>query len=416
MDLRTLADWTLRLRLLAVPGVAKVAVFGSDVRSMQVQVHPDQLLRYSLSLRGRARGGAQGHRDHRRRLHRDRQPAHRLPVRGPVDRSRRHRAHGGGQLERLERAAQGRRRRPQRARAADRRRGRSWASPAWCCSSPASSAPTPSTSPTASRRRSPTCSPSIEKEGVEMRADLFRPADFIAISTQQRAAVAAARRRARRRRAVPVPVRPAHGDDLVRRHPAVAAGGRRRAQRARRDAQRHDARRPRHRHRRGGGRRRHRRREHRPAPAREPAQRATRCRSASVIIDASLEVRGAVVYATFAVILVFLPVVMLPGLAGRFFAPLGLAYVLAILASLAVAMTVTPALCMLLFPKAPRPAAHRARAVDDPPVTRWLRGHYEAMLHEDHRASAHHDRRRHRLHARRAARRCRSSAPASCPS
>jgi len=38
-------------------------------------------------------------------------------------------------------------------------------------------------------------------------------------------------------------------------------------------------------------------------------------------------VRGAVVYATFAVILVFLPVVMLPGLAGRFFAPLGLSYV-----------------------------------------------------------------------------------------
>ena len=51
MDLRTLADWTLRLRLLAVPGVAKVAVFGGDVRSIQVQVHPDELVRYNLSLR-----------------------------------------------------------------------------------------------------------------------------------------------------------------------------------------------------------------------------------------------------------------------------------------------------------------------------------------------------------------------------
>ena len=50
MDLRTLADWTLRLRLLAVPGVAKVAVFGGDVRSIQVQVHPDQLIRYGLSF------------------------------------------------------------------------------------------------------------------------------------------------------------------------------------------------------------------------------------------------------------------------------------------------------------------------------------------------------------------------------
>ena len=82
--------------------------------------------------------------------------------------------------------------------------------------------------------------------------------------------------------------------------------------------------------------------------------------TASVILNASLEVRGAVVYATFAVILVFVPVVLLPGLAGRFFAPLGLAYVLAILASLVVALTVTPALCMLLFPR-PCPSC-RSRA------------------------------------------------------
>ena len=44
------ADWTLRLRLLAVPGVAKVAVFGGDVRSIQVQVHPDELVRYNLAF------------------------------------------------------------------------------------------------------------------------------------------------------------------------------------------------------------------------------------------------------------------------------------------------------------------------------------------------------------------------------
>ena len=79
------------------------------------------------------------------------------------------------------------------------------------------------------------------------------------------------------------------------------------------------------------------------------------------ILNASLEVRGAVVYATFAVILVFLPVVMLPGLAGRFFAPLGLAYVLAILASLVVALTVTPALCMLLLARATRRPRVRRR-------------------------------------------------------
>ena len=50
MDLRTVADWTVRPRLLAVPGVADVTVFGSDSRSIQVQVHPDQLIRYNVTL------------------------------------------------------------------------------------------------------------------------------------------------------------------------------------------------------------------------------------------------------------------------------------------------------------------------------------------------------------------------------
>ena len=50
MDLRTAADWTVRLRLLAVPGVASVTVFGGDKRSIQVQVHPDELIRYDLTL------------------------------------------------------------------------------------------------------------------------------------------------------------------------------------------------------------------------------------------------------------------------------------------------------------------------------------------------------------------------------
>lgn len=48
MDVRTAADWTVRL--LAVPGVADVAVFGGDVRSIQIQLHPDRLIQYGLSL------------------------------------------------------------------------------------------------------------------------------------------------------------------------------------------------------------------------------------------------------------------------------------------------------------------------------------------------------------------------------
>src|ERR1039458_7724692 len=63
-----------------------------------------------------------------------------------------------------------------------------------------------------------------------------------------------------------------------------------------------------------------------------------------VVLGASLEVRRAVVFATFIVALIFLPVLTLTGLQGSFFAPLALSYILAILASLLVALTVTPAL------------------------------------------------------------------------
>jgi CzcA family heavy metal efflux pump len=68
-----------------------------------------------------------------------------------------------------------------------------------------------------------------------------------------------------------------------------------------------------------------------------------------VVLAASLEVRTAVVYATFIVVLVFVPVFFLSGLQGRLFAPLGYAYVLAVMASLGVALTVTPALSLLLL-------------------------------------------------------------------
>ena len=71
----------------------------------------------------------------------------------------------------------------------------------------------------------------------------------------------------------------------------------------------------------------------------------------AVVLDASLEVRSAVLYGSLIVVLVFIPVFLLEGLTGAFFRPLALAYILAILASLAVALTVTPALALLLLPK-----------------------------------------------------------------
>ena len=71
-----------------------------------------------------------------------------------------------------------------------------------------------------------------------------------------------------------------------------------------------------------------------------------------VVLDASLEVRSAVVYATFIVALVFVPVLTMGGVQGRLFAPLGVAFILATLASLGVALTVTPALCYVLLSRA----------------------------------------------------------------
>lgn len=101
-----------------------------------------------------------------------------------------------------------------------------------------------------------------------------------------------------------------------------------------------------------------------------------------VVVDASLEVRSAVVYATMIVIIVFLPIFFLDGIAGSFFRPLALAYILAILASLGVALTVTPALSYMLLTGGGGPR-------HDPPLSRVLRWMYAQVLpHLVHRPFA----------------------------
>ena len=68
-----------------------------------------------------------------------------------------------------------------------------------------------------------------------------------------------------------------------------------------------------------------------------------------VVFNASMEVRGSVVYASFIVALVFVPLLHISGITGRLFEPLGTAYILSIMLSLLVALTVTPAMCYLLL-------------------------------------------------------------------
>lgn len=93
-----------------------------------------------------------------------------------------------------------------------------------------------------------------------------------------------------------------------------------------------------------------------------------------VVFDASMEVRSSVLYATIIVALVFMPLLTLGGVAGKLFAPLGFAYIAAIMASLLVALTLTPALCYLLLGNAKLES-------EDPPMIRIIKKWYVGMLY-----------------------------------
>ena len=378
MDLRTIADWTLRPRLLAVPGITKVSVFGGETRSIQVAVHPDELIRYNLGFNevlGAARKAtgirgagfidtanqrivfqsegqslkaddiartvlvSEGALSLRLGNVADVVDAPEPPIGGAAIMGQPgvilvvSAQYGANTLE-VTRLVED--------TLADLRRG-------------------------------------LERDGVALHADLLRPADFIETATTnvrdslflggvlvvivlflflfdlRTAAICCT--------AIPlslltaVIVLTAFGvtlNTMTLGGLAIAVGEvvddavidvENIVRRLRQNRQ-------------------------------DPSPRST----ASVVLDASLEVRGAVVYASFAVILVFLPVITLSGIAGRLFAPLGFAYVLAILASLLVALTVTPALCMVLLAKKAREGNDAVVRDRDPPVVNWTRGHYKHLL------------------------------------
>ena len=94
-----------------------------------------------------------------------------------------------------------------------------------------------------------------------------------------------------------------------------------------------------------------------------------------VVYRASSEIRGSIVFATLIVILVFVPLFMLESVEGRLLQPLGFAYVVALSASLVVALTITPVLCSLLLPRAR--AVVKAR---EPRLVNWLKRCYQPVL------------------------------------
>lgn len=371
MDLRTAASWTVRPRLLGVPGVANVVVFGGEEREIQIQVHPDRLIRYGLGLEDVLRVAPK---------------ATGLQGAGFIETAnQRIVLQTSGQALTPDEVAQ-------TVIASPNGVPVRLASVADVVTAPA---PRVGASTIMGRegvslivqgqygantvdvtqgveRALADLRPALARDGIELHPDLFRPANFIATAVGNvRSALIIGgvlvivvlflflfdlRIAAISVTAIPLSLLVAV---VVMQHMgltlntmtlgglAIAIGEV--VDDAVIDVENIVRR----------------LRENRHLEQPRPVSR--------VVLDASIEVRSAVVYATFAVILVFLPVLTLSGVAGRLFSPLGVAYILSVLASLGVALTVTPALSMFLI-------ARREFAEREPPVVRWTKERYVALL------------------------------------
>ena len=369
-ELRDVADWTVRLRLLAVPGVASVTVFGADKRSIQIQVHPDELIRYGLTLEDvvnaarRATGvrGAGFVETTNQRIV--------FQTEGqsltPEDIGRTVLFSDGAASVRLSNVAD-------IVEAAEPPIGGAnvQGEPGVILNVAEQYAADTLDVTKRVEAALEELRPGLAADGIMLTPDLFRPANFITTATSnirdslilggvlvivvlflflfdlRTAAISCT--------AIPLSLLAA---TLVLERLGVTLntmtlGGLAIAIGVVVDDAVIDI-------------------ENIVRRLRENARSAAPLPFARVILNATFEVRSAVVYATFAVVLVVFPIVTLSGLTGRLFAPLGFAYSLAVLASLIVALTVTPALAMTLLPGRVPPR--------DPPMVRWARASYEALL------------------------------------
>lgn len=377
MDQRTVADWTLRPRLLVVPGVASVTVFGGQVKQIQVQPHPDRLVQYGLSFNDvvtaaqKATGvlGAGFIENSNQRLIIQSKGQSITPAQIAATvlvRQNGANATLGQVADVVEGQAP-----PFGAASVEGKTGVVLVISGQYGSN---------TADVTARVDSALAelNPALQRQGIAMRTDLFRPAKFIDIAVhnvRNSLLLGAAfvivilflflfdlRVAAISCSAIPLSLLMAVTvmDRMGFTLNTLTLGGLAIAIGEVVDDAVIDV-------------------ENILRRLRENAALGHPRSAFSVVFDASIEVRSAVVYATFAVILVFIPILTLSGVAGRLFAPLGIAYILSVLASLVVALTVTPALSLLLL-------GHRKIRSSEPPVVLWLQKQYGKILARVERA------------------------------
>ncbi len=367
MEQRTFADWVLRPRLLAVPGVSKVAIFGGEVRQLQVQLDPARLRRYGVGIAEAAEAAARAtglrgagvidQANQRLTVQAEGQVTSPAALAATVVREHDGLALRLGDLGRV-------------VEGAAPRFGEGGVNGVRGLVVVVSGQLGANTKVVAGRVEEALArmAPAIKAAGLTLDPALFRPSEFIDLAIRNITTslllggalvavilvlfLADARAAAISLAAIPLSllagilVLDALGfgiNTLTLGGLAIALGEvvddaiidvENIARRLRLNREQRD-----------------------PLPA------------ARVVLEASLEVRGSVVYATFVVALVFVPVLLLSGVQGALFRPLGLAYIFATLASLVVALTVTPALTLLLL-------VRRDGRTHEAGVLEWLKRHY----------------------------------------